>query len=189
MRLEDNQFTGKIPPEIGSITELQYLYLSGNESIGLFPKELGNSANLRRSNADENTLQGGIPVEFGALLNLEFLALGQNSFSGQPFPTSFTNLVNLSYLHFIGSGVCTPTDDATLTAWLATVDGMYGSSCPDMQPSTTPPTTTTLPPPTPEPTTAAKPILQPTTTPNLCKGLVKDINVRPIQPLAKPDYL
>ncbi len=43
----DNQLSGAIPPEIGSLPNLDSLYLDGNRLSGAIPPELGNLTNLR----------------------------------------------------------------------------------------------------------------------------------------------
>jgi Leucine-rich repeat (LRR) protein len=40
--LNDNQFTGSIPPEIGNLTNLDELYLSNNQLTGIIPDEICN---------------------------------------------------------------------------------------------------------------------------------------------------
>ena len=41
MRLDDNQLTGEIPPEIGNLTNMTYLALSNNQLTGSIPPEIG----------------------------------------------------------------------------------------------------------------------------------------------------
>ena len=47
LRLNERLLTGKIPPELGSLDNLQLLYLSGNELSGEIPEELGSLSNLK----------------------------------------------------------------------------------------------------------------------------------------------
>ncbi|CAN0358934.1 unnamed protein product, partial [Scytosiphon promiscuus] len=43
-----SHFTGPIPPELGNLAALQYLYLENNELSGPIPPELGSLSNLRK---------------------------------------------------------------------------------------------------------------------------------------------
>lgn len=84
----------------------------------------------RRLHVNRNQFAGSVPSELGPLSRMDSFTIGDNFLQGS-FPDSFTNLSNMNYLHFIGSGLCTPVDDRFLT-WMATVDGVvYGPSCVD----------------------------------------------------------
>ena len=61
--------SGEIPAELGSLTNLEGLYLSGNQLSGEIPAELGNLAYLERLYLRENRLRGEIPAELGNLAN------------------------------------------------------------------------------------------------------------------------
>ena len=52
--------SGPIPPELGSLANLQDLYLNANELTGTIPAELGSLANLTRLDLFENQLSGPI---------------------------------------------------------------------------------------------------------------------------------
>ncbi|SVD71095.1 uncharacterized protein METZ01_LOCUS423949, partial [marine metagenome] len=59
--LSDNQLTGSIPPEIGSLTNLTRLYLFNNQLTGEIPFEIGDLTNLERLKLHTNQLTGSIP--------------------------------------------------------------------------------------------------------------------------------
>ena len=44
--LDGNDLTGGIPPELGDLSNLVYLYLFGNDLSGEIPGELGRLSNL-----------------------------------------------------------------------------------------------------------------------------------------------
>ena len=97
LSLPDNQLQGEIPSELGDLTNLTRLWLSGNGLVGKIPPELGNLNNLERMWLTSNQLSGAIPSELGSLANLWLLQLSWNQLTG-PIPPEFGNLANLRYL-------------------------------------------------------------------------------------------
>ena len=95
--LADNQLTGEIPPELGNFANLDELYLWGNELTGEIPVELGTLANLTSLSLSQNQLTGAIPTELGSLANLEELYLWGNELTGM-IPTELGSLANLGEL-------------------------------------------------------------------------------------------
>ncbi len=96
--LNNNQLSGSIPPELGSLVNLTGLYLYNNQLSGGIPPELSSLANLTRLHLSGNQLRGGIPPELGSLANLTELYLGGNQLSGE-IPPEFGSLANLTGLH------------------------------------------------------------------------------------------
>ena len=76
--LSNNQLTGSIPPEIGNLTNLTWLWLNDNQLTGSIPPEIGNLTNLTRVSLYDNQLTGSIPSELGNLTNLTYLNLKSN---------------------------------------------------------------------------------------------------------------
>ena len=74
--------TGVIPPELGNLTGLEHLNLTGNSLTGEIPPELGNLTRLRHLGLNQNSLSGSVPPELGKLSNLESLYLFGNNLSG-----------------------------------------------------------------------------------------------------------
>lgn len=97
--------TGTIPPEIGRLTALRVLDLTGpflydiyggdNLLTGAIPKELGNLAELEIINMEGNYLSGSIPPELGNLRNLKKLNLSNNYLTGN-IPAELASLTNLN---------------------------------------------------------------------------------------------
>ncbi len=81
--LRSNRLTGKLPQEIGDLSELLWLNLNGRRLSSWVP--VGNH------------LSGWITTRIGRLEKLEFLDLSSNEFSG-PIPTTIGNLSRLQHL-------------------------------------------------------------------------------------------
>ena len=95
--LDQNNLTGSMPAELGSLASLTILWLSGNALSGSIPPELGSLPSLEILWLDSNRLSGTIPPELGSLPGLETLRLSGNALSG-PIPAELGNLASLSSL-------------------------------------------------------------------------------------------
>ncbi|HLP57525.1 MAG TPA: Ser-Thr-rich GPI-anchored membrane family protein, partial [Candidatus Deferrimicrobium sp.] len=92
-----NEISGNIPPQLGNLSNLEGLFLGLNRLSGNIPPELGNLANLKILCLFLSHLNGSIPRELGNLANLQVLWLSANQFSGG-IPPELANLVNLQIL-------------------------------------------------------------------------------------------
>ena len=97
LSLDWNQLSGSIPPEVGNLTNLQYLYLRSNQLSGSIPPQLGNLTNLQELWLCENQLSGIIPPQLGNLANLQQLCLGVNQLGGS-IPPELGSLTDLAWL-------------------------------------------------------------------------------------------
>ena len=104
LSLRYNQLSGSIPPELGSLANLEWLYLEGNQLSGSIPPELGNLSNLREIWLSYNQLSGNIPQNLTSLAGLQEFHFGYND------------------------NLCAPAD-ATFTAWLNTIPEWSGPDC------------------------------------------------------------
>ena len=95
--LVDEYLKGVISPEIGNLTSLRYLTLSGNQLTGIIPPELGNLSNLTLLSLHNSQITGPIPPELGKLTNLTTLFLHNSQLTGT-IPPSLGNLTNLTTL-------------------------------------------------------------------------------------------
>ncbi|GJR67695.1 leucine-rich repeat receptor protein kinase EMS1 [Tanacetum coccineum] len=101
LNLNQNQFSGEIPPELGLLTELQSLDLSSNSLAGEIPPEIGKLTKLRSLGFGNNFFNGTINGNiFLHLKKLRFLDIANNSISGE-LPPEIGDLENLTDL-FIG---------------------------------------------------------------------------------------
>ncbi|OVA07029.1 Protein kinase domain [Macleaya cordata] len=99
--------SGNIPSSLGNLTNLNSLYLSGNNLTGVIPSTLGQLSRLSVLDLSMNSFTGFIPPSFSSLSNLTLLDLSSNSFSGTIPPSlgTFPNLriLNLSKNSFSSS--------------------------------------------------------------------------------------
>ncbi len=95
--LSNNRLSGNIPPELGNLSGLQYLLLSSNRLSGNIPSELGSLSSLQHLWLHNNRLSGNIPSELGNLSGLLFLALGSNRLS-ENIPPELGDLSSLQAL-------------------------------------------------------------------------------------------
>ena len=56
-----NELSGEIPPELGSLSNLEWLVLDENDLSGEIPPELGSLSNLRRLSLGNNELSECVP--------------------------------------------------------------------------------------------------------------------------------
>ncbi|XVF67167.1 hypothetical protein PTKIN_Ptkin10aG0098800 [Pterospermum kingtungense] len=95
--LGNANLSGKLVPQLGLLTNLQYLELYSNNISGTIMDELGNLTNLVSLDLYMNELTGDIPTTLGQLKKLRFLRLNNNSLSGE-IPRSLTTLTSLQVL-------------------------------------------------------------------------------------------
>ena len=114
--LQHLQLTGTIPAELGSLTNLKTLWLSGNQLSGEIPVELGDLTNLTRLSLGNNQLSGEIPEKLGGLTNLRWLELSGNQLNGE-IPEELGKLTNLIHLYLHGNQLSgqTPAELGKLT--------------------------------------------------------------------------
>ena len=90
--------TGPIPPELGSLANLEVLNLSTNDLSGPMPPELGNLSNLTVLRLGKNYLTSPIPPELGNLHKLKDLDLSEADLGG-PIPPELGNLSQLLHMN------------------------------------------------------------------------------------------
>ena len=100
----DTRLIGKIPPELGSLTNLKVLDLRDGELSGTIPSELGNLAKLETLILTSNQLSGTIPPELGNLADLKTLYLALNQLS-EELPTKLASLPELEEVSFWGNNL------------------------------------------------------------------------------------
>lgn len=82
LNLENNNLSGTIPTEIGSISLLEWLDLDFNKLTGNIPPEIGQLTYLFALTISSNELTGSIPSQIGQLTNVRWLQFGENKLTG-----------------------------------------------------------------------------------------------------------
>jgi len=89
-----NELSGTLPPELGNLSKLRYLWLANNHLIGQIPAELGKLKYLEKLVLNNNQLSGPIPEELAKLESLQYLRLDHNQLTGE-IPPAFGKLTKL----------------------------------------------------------------------------------------------
>ena len=95
--LVENGIQGTLPPEIGDLTNLKWLFLNGNQIRGTIPQTITQVTSLEDLWLGENQLGGTIPEGIGNMTSLQYLALDHNDIAGR-LPDSIGRLSNLREL-------------------------------------------------------------------------------------------
>jgi hypothetical protein len=82
LALGSSSLTGTIPSELGTLTELEALYLDDNQLTGTIPVELAALTELEALYLDDNQLTGTIPSELGTVTTIQLLHLDTNQLTG-----------------------------------------------------------------------------------------------------------
>ena len=105
--LPSTGFVGRIPSQIGLLTNLNSLYIVNAECSGTIPTEIGKLINLSSLILGNSKLTGKIPTEIGNLIKLSILVLGNSKLTG-PIPTELGNLSSLNMLFLNNNGLTGP---------------------------------------------------------------------------------
>lgn len=107
LSIPNNQLSGSITEDIGLISTLEYLDLSGNLFNETMPSQLTNLKSLVFLNLSVNYMEGTIPPGFSSLEQLKYLDLHSNGFSGEVMDLlaqlGSVNHVDVSRNNFSGS--------------------------------------------------------------------------------------
>jgi hypothetical protein len=100
LALANQNLTGMIPPEIGLLSNLKMLELTGNRVQGIIPTTVGILEELNSLFLESNELTGTLPTELGRLPHLVEVLAGDNQLSG-PIPSEFGRLSELQTLDVV----------------------------------------------------------------------------------------
>ena len=98
LELGDSELTGVIPPELGQLSQLEWLSFYDNELTGVIPPELSQLSQLEWLDLSGNVLIGTIPLELSRLSQLEWLDLSGNVLIGS-IPLELSQLTALRGLY------------------------------------------------------------------------------------------
>ena len=99
INLTGKKLAGKIPVEIGYLTELVELQLSNNYTIeGTLPASIGTLSKLKTLTCSRNQISGSIPAEFANLKELTIFQIHTNRLSGTLPANVFGQLTKLNSL-------------------------------------------------------------------------------------------
>lgn len=107
LELGDSELTGVIPPELGQLSQLEWLSLYDNELTGVIPAALGQLSQLEWLDLGGNVLIGSIPPELSRLNQLEWLDLSGNVLIGT-IPPELSQLIALRGLYLYGNQLIGP---------------------------------------------------------------------------------
>ena len=96
--LNERGLSGRLPAELGRLSQLSLLQITGNEVNGPIPAELGRLSRLQRMVLANNDLMGEIPPELDGLASLSSMTLSGNELSGE-IPPELSSLTNLRSLY------------------------------------------------------------------------------------------
>jgi len=107
----------ELPSEIGQLTSLQGLFLTGNQ-LSTFPSEVGALSSLRKLQAGANQLTS-LPAELGQLANLELFRVPMNRLT--TLPLSLKHCPSLAWLA-LGANPLTETAKQLRSAPLSPIE-------------------------------------------------------------------
>ena len=118
LELRENGLSGRLPAQLGDLSNLRWLRLGSNELAGSIPSALGRLANLEGLLLDRNALTGPVPAWLGNLTSLRALGLGSNELAGS-IPSALGRLANLDWLSLWGNALTGP-----VPAWLGNLTSL-----------------------------------------------------------------
>ena len=81
--LNERGLSGRLPAELGRLSHLSLLQITGNQINGPIPAELGRLSRLQLMVLADNDLRGEIPSELDGLSSLSSMTLSGNDLSGE----------------------------------------------------------------------------------------------------------
>nr|XP_011460208.1 PREDICTED: BRASSINOSTEROID INSENSITIVE 1-associated receptor kinase 1-like [Fragaria vesca subsp. vesca] len=105
MDLANYNLAGKLVPELGDLSQLQFLELDRNKFEGTIPTELGKLTNLISFDLYENNFSGGLPSALENLKQLRFVRVNDNKLLSGLVPKG---LLGVAVLDITNTGLTKP---------------------------------------------------------------------------------
>ncbi|KAK3424560.1 hypothetical protein EUGRSUZ_F01347 [Eucalyptus grandis] len=97
VNVEGNWLSGRLPPELGKLSELDRLSLTSNNFTGELPQTFANFTELWTLRLGDNQFRGKIPSFIQNLTSLRVLIIQGSGLQG-PIPSGIAVLERLTYL-------------------------------------------------------------------------------------------
>ena len=98
LSLASNHLKGVLPSDLFSkLTQLRHLYLNDNQFSGSIPTEVGLLSSLKKLSLQHNNLSGTLPTELGQIVGMKEMYIGKVDLNG-PIPSEMTQMTNLAAL-------------------------------------------------------------------------------------------
>jgi len=136
--LDDAGITGKIPAAIGELSNLEYLFLGGNNLSGDIPSSLFSLNKLQNIDLGGNNYSGAIPAGFGTMTALTHLNLKDNNYTGS-IPSSILGNSKIEVLNLLNnnlSGQIPTLSGMTALTYLNLSSNAWGGVMPDLSSNT-----------------------------------------------------
>ncbi|CDP19383.1 unnamed protein product [Coffea canephora] len=98
IKIDENSFSGSLPPEVGKLIHLVDFNVSHNQFAGDIPISLADCSNLENLFMQANFFQGTIPPNLASWKSIQQLDLSINNLTG-PIPKELEKLQYLRYLN------------------------------------------------------------------------------------------
>jgi len=96
--LDNNNFSGSIPPTLGLLSTLEVLRFDNNPQLsGQVPSNINNLTKLAELHLENSQLTGPLP-DLTGMSALSFVDMSNNSFNASDVPSWFTTLPSLTSL-------------------------------------------------------------------------------------------
>ncbi|XP_070662425.1 MDIS1-interacting receptor like kinase 2-like [Malus domestica] len=126
MLMGRNKISGSIPPELGQMTQLQFLNLSQNHMTGEIPAQIGNLLLSYNLDLSSNSFSGEKPSDLEQLAYLKVLNVSHNHLSGE-IPATVLKMVSVDTYDFSYNNLIGPIPSCVILL-KATANSFVGNS-------------------------------------------------------------
>ncbi|KAL9227858.1 hypothetical protein vseg_003501 [Gypsophila vaccaria] len=120
LQLDENYLSGTIPKSFGKMRSMTHM--NNNSFSGQLPPELSQMHTLIHLQLDNNNFSGNLPSQFSSLSELQILQLDNNHFVGAEIPESYQNLSRLVKLSLRNCSLGGALPDFSQISYLSYID-------------------------------------------------------------------